>query len=142
LDTHIWLWAALGHTSRFRADCQPLVELAAKEQRLFVSAASIWEIAVKSARGDIQISGDLHTWVAEQIREPGIRLWPLSPAVLIDSTLLPTWIRRRDGKEHKDPSDRFIVATARRKRAVLVTCDEEIVNYSQQGQIAAFDARP
>lgn len=141
LDTHVWIWAALGDTKRLTA-CRAALELAATEQRLFVSAASVWEIALKAVRGDIELGVDLHRWVAEQRHEPGIRLWPLSPAVLIDSTVLPPWIRRRDGKEHKDPNDRFIVVTARRKKAVLVTCDDEIVHYANQGHVTVFDARP
>lgn len=51
------------------------------------------------------------------------------------------WIRGNDTKEHRDPADRFIVTTARRLNGVLVTCDEEILEYARQGHVAACDAR-
>ncbi len=52
----------------------------------------------------------------------------------IDSTQLPRWLRQPDGREHRDPNDRFIVATARRLNGMLLTGDEEILEYARQGQ--------
>jgi PIN domain nuclease of toxin-antitoxin system len=60
----------------------------------------------------------------------------------IDVTVLPSWIRRRDGQPHKDPNDRFIVAIARKRNAVLLTCDEEIIHYGNQGHVNVYDVRP
>jgi PIN domain nuclease of toxin-antitoxin system len=124
-----------------RAAAEALRDAAATD-RLLISAASVWEIALKSAKGTLRISTDLHAWVGMQRKRTGLRVLPLSPAVLIDATLLPPWIRRGDAKEHKDPNDRFIVATARRRNAVLVTCDREILDYAGQGHVTVFDARP
>ena len=42
---------------------------------------------------------------------------------------------------HKDPSDRFIVAEARRRNAVLVTCDALMIDYARAGNAVVFDAR-
>jgi PIN domain nuclease of toxin-antitoxin system len=55
--------------------------------------------------------------------------------------LLPPWNRSADGKPHKDPNDRFLVATARRKNAALVTCDQIILDYARTGHLLACDAR-
>jgi PIN domain nuclease of toxin-antitoxin system len=52
------------------------------------------------------------------------------------------WIRRADGRPHRDPNDRFIVATARRRNAVLVTCDGPVLDYADEGHLTALDARP
>jgi PIN domain nuclease of toxin-antitoxin system len=57
------------------------------------------------------------------------------------STTLPRWIRSRDGKEHRDLGDRFIVVTARRLNGILITCDEEILEYAERGHVRALDAR-
>ncbi|HZH03309.1 MAG TPA: type II toxin-antitoxin system VapC family toxin [Myxococcaceae bacterium] len=142
MDTHVWVWIASGQLNRMRPGLSEAIERAAREKRLFISASSIWEVALKVAKGGIVISGDLHTWVDEQRRAPGIQIWPLSPAVLIDMTRLPPWVRRSDGKEHRDPNDRFLVTTARRRSATLVTCDEMILDYARQGHLEVFDARP
>jgi PIN domain nuclease of toxin-antitoxin system len=66
----------------------------------------------------------------------------IDPHLAIETTRLPTWVRKRDGQEHRDPSDRFIVATARRLNAVLITCDEEILDYADRGNLRGYDARP
>ena len=141
IDTHIWVWAAAGETGRFSAAAAREIDRAAAERRLFISATSVWEIALKVQTGALELTSDLRAWVREQQREPGVRIWPLSPAVLVGSVQLPEWIRVRDGKPHRDPCDRFLVATARERHAVLVTSDAEILTYGRAGHVTACDAR-
>jgi PIN domain nuclease of toxin-antitoxin system len=59
----------------------------------------------------------------------------------IETTTLPPWIRRRDRRPHRDPVDRFLVTTARRKNAILVSCDEAILDYASEDHVMALDAR-
>jgi len=140
LDTHIWVWAS-NNSGRFKKAAASGIEIAAEERRLFVSAASVWEIALKAQKGDLLVSGDLRTWLREQRRYPGVRVLPISAGVSIEATLLPTWMRKSDKRPHKDPSDRFIVAESRRRSAVLVTCDTLIIDYARKGHVLVFDAR-
>lgn len=107
-----------------------------------MSAASVWEIALKAQKGDLLVSGDLRAWVREQTRYPGVRVASITGGLSIDATSLPEWVRKSDRKPHKDPTDRFIVAEARRRNAVLVTCDTLMIEYARQGHVVAFDARP
>jgi len=51
----------------------------------------------------------------------------------IESTMLP-------GVLHADPADRLIIATARIKKYSLVTRDEKIQKYSQQGHLTVVKA--
>lgn len=64
----------------------------------------------------------------------------LGARLAIDCTMLPLWTQQRDGREHRDPSDRFIVTTARRLNGVLVTCDDEVVAYAKRGHVKAYAA--
>jgi predicted nucleic acid-binding protein len=64
-----------------------------------------------------------------------VRLAPLSPAIAVESTRLP-------GDFHRDPADRFIVATARELGATLVTRDERILRYGAEGFVQVLDATP
>ena len=141
IDTHIWVWAAAGEVTRFSAAVARDIERAAVERRLFVSATSVWEIALKVQAGALELTSELRAWVREQQREPGIRVWPLSPAVLVNSVQLPAWTRERDSRPHRDPCDRFLVATARARHAVLVTSDSEILAFARSGHVTACDAR-
>lgn len=142
IDTHVWVWLAMGDATKLRKGIPDTLEQAAREQRLFASVASVWEIALKAERGELLVSADLHAWVAEQQMPPGVRLLSIVAPVAIDATALPPWIRRADGRPHRDPNDRFIVATARRRNAVLVTCDGPVLDYADEGHVTALDARP
>jgi PIN domain nuclease of toxin-antitoxin system len=140
LDTHIWVWASNG-SEKFKKTASHGIERAAEDRRLFASAASVWEIALKAQKGDVLVSGDLRSWVREQRRYPGVRVLPITSSTIVEATGLPEWIRKSDKQLHKDPSDRFIVAEARRQNAVLVTCDLLIIDYARKGHVLVFDAR-
>lgn len=144
LDTHIWVWVSgeAGGLAQFASEAVGPIEAAARARQLFVSATSVWEIALKEQRGRALIGGDLSSWVRDQRQYPGVRVMGIDSRLAIAVTRLPTWIRKRDGQEHRDPADRFIVATARRLNAVLITCDEEILAYADQGNLRGYDARP
>lgn len=140
LDTHIWVWAN-EDPGRFKKAAARAIEIAAAERRLFVSAASVWEIALKAQKGIFLVSGDLRTWLRDQRRFPGVRVLPVNGTLAIDATSLPEWIRKSDKKPHKDPGDRFIVAEARRRNAVLITSDTLMIDYARKGHVIVFDAR-
>jgi PIN domain nuclease of toxin-antitoxin system len=140
MDTHVWVWLAAGHGGHFAAGVVEALENAAAAAHLWASTFSIWEIALKAEKGALLVATDLHAWVGQQQEEPGVRLLGLTPALGIDATLLPQWTRRSDGKPHRDPCDRFIVATARRRSAVLVTSDRVILDYADDGHVLALAA--
>lgn len=139
LDTHIWVWAAAGVTHRVAPAVLLAIDHAAVERRLYISVVSVWEVALKVERGELELTSDLRAWVGEQEREPGIRVVPLTPAIMIDSVQLPPWTRESDGKPHRDPCDRFLVATARARHSVLLTVDAEILSYARAGHVRACD---
>ena len=66
---------------------------------------------------------------------------PADSRLASDWTRLPLWMRRNDGEEHRDPADRFVVTTTRGLNGILLTRDEEILEYARQGRVAAYDAR-
>lgn len=142
MDTHVWVWLASGDATRLRSGVVEALEAAARQERLYASNFSIWEIALRVEKGEILVAADLHAWVAEQRESPGVRLFGLPPGLAIDVTQLPRWIRRQDERSHKDPVDRFLVGTARRRNAILVTCDGPILDYADEGYVTALDARP
>ncbi len=141
LDTHVWVWLATGDATKLDQDVIGALEQAAQAERLYASTFSIWEIALKAEKGELLVATDLHAWVAEQQEEPGVRLLGMTPGLAVDVTLLPSWIRRRDGKPHKDPVDRFLVTTARRRNAILITADAAILHYADDGHLTVLDAR-
>jgi PIN domain nuclease of toxin-antitoxin system len=127
LDTHIFLWLMFKDKNLSKSELK-LIEQYAKKNSLFISAISIWEIALLAKRGRINLYQPPLKWVEEALALPGISLAPLTPAILCESVDLPE-------EFHKDPADRMIVATARMMKLRLMTHDQKILDYAEQGLI-------
>ncbi len=142
LDTHVWLWASgeLGGTGLLAPEALARIEAAAGGRSLYASAASVWELAWKVERGRIRVSIELERWLRGQRRAPGIRILSIDAPLALAATRLPPWPARGapEGQEHRDPADRFIVATARRLDATLLTRDQAILSYASAGHVRAL----
>lgn len=123
LDTHAWVWLMEG-SSELEAGGIPLLDSAAQNHQLFVSAISVWEIATLASKGRLRFPIPVHDWVEAALSQPGLRLIPLHPAISIESAALPNF--------HGDPADRILVATARLEKLRLVTRDRRILDWSEQ----------
>ena len=117
LDTHIALWAVVG--SRRLAPRAKEIILAADD--VFVSAASLWEIAIKHglARGDMPISS---AQALQAFNDAGYALLDIRPThALAVEQLAPI---------HSDPFDRMLVAQALVEPLTLLTRDALVASYS------------
>lgn len=117
LDAQIALWALIG-SGRLGALAHGLIEDPAHE--IFISAASVWEIAIKYAlgRGDMPISG---IRAAELFAQAGYRELPITwhHAAMVDT--LPTI--------HSDPFDRILIAQALTEPMRLLSRDATLASY-------------
>lgn len=68
LDTHILLWLANGDHNLHKQQ-QSLINDAAKEWRLYISAISAWEIAMLDAKQRIILSKPCLKWIQESIEK-------------------------------------------------------------------------
>ena len=117
LDTHLLHWYAY--------DPARLPAIAAKQfkQRaapLFVSWASLWELAIKSSLGRDDFKVDINVLHKTLVKE-GFTLLPLSIAHLQKVAALPLI--------HRDPFDRLLVAQAAAEGLVLLTCARPLAAY-------------
>ena len=134
LDTHIWLWFALGDENRLGTRLQIPIEAASNSGGLIVSAISVWEIGMLEAKGRITLGMPCEKWMEAALALPGLRLIGLTPEIAIASSRLP-------GELHGDPADRILAATARCQDAVLMTADERLVEYGKAGFMRVLDVR-
>lgn len=114
LDTHIVLWA-LGDDPRLRSGHRDLFQSA--ETELYVSAATIWEIAIKRALGKLEAPDGIE----DLLLTGGCRPLPISWRHAGEAGALPPL--------HADPFDRLLIAQARVEQLVLATVDAHIVRY-------------
>jgi PIN domain nuclease of toxin-antitoxin system len=117
LDTQIALWALTG-SARLGALAQGLIEDPANE--IYVSTASVWEIAIKYAlgRGDMPVSG---ARAAELFTQAGYRELPVTwrHAAMVDD--LPSI--------HNDPFDRILIAQSLGEPMRLLSRDATLTSY-------------
>ncbi len=117
LDTHIALWAVTG-SARLPHEAGEAI-LAA--EAVFVSAASVWEIAIKHALG----RGDMPVSAGQALRaflDAGYTMLDVKPEHAVQLERLPAL--------HKDPFDRLLVAQALEEPLTLVSRDPQIGRYS------------
>jgi PIN domain nuclease of toxin-antitoxin system len=82
-------------------------------------AISVWGIAAKAEAGSLRFDRPVEVWLDAALSEdPRVELLHLLPRISVDAVRL-SW-------SHRDPADRFIVATARAHAAPLMTADEGI----------------
>ena len=120
LDTHVALWAVVADP-RLSANARDLI--LDPGNIIHVSAASVWEIAIKHslARGgpnDMPLSGQAALGYFEAA---GYVLLPISPGHAAGVEALPLL--------HSDPFDRLLIAQALAEPLRLVTHDQTIARY-------------
>lgn len=118
LDTHALIWwveddARLGpHARRTIAD---------RDSSVWVSAASIWELAIKSAIGRLDLAQPLEAGLLPEIERNGFARMPIDFRHALTAADLP--------RHHSDPFDRILVAQAQCEGMTIVTSDASIRAY-------------
>lgn len=127
LDTHMLLWALTGD-ELLPAGARTLI--ADPENPLFVSAASIWEIAIKhrlqrGSPNDMPISG---AEALDHCRRAGYAILPITGVHAAAVDALPL--------HHADPFDRMLVAQAISEPLRLITHDARLAAYGNMVLLA------
>jgi len=113
LDTHVFLWWKLADR-RLR---ETAISAIAEADVVFISAASAWEVAIKSSIGKLTLDADFATGVDAS----GFERLPIGFEHAAEIHALP--------HHHNDPFDRLLIAQARVERLTLVTHDAQLRPY-------------
>lgn len=122
LDTHVWIWWHMS-PQKLSRKVRSIISREEKYQEILLSAISPWEFSKLLEKGRIGVSCDPEEWIKEAMAMPKLRLVPISPILSYRSTVLPQPF-------HDDPADQIIAATAREEKAVILTRDKKILEYS------------
>ena len=117
LDTHLLLWAA-GQPERLSKSARELIEN--PENALYFSAASIWEIAIKSSLGREDFKADARL-IRRGLIDNGYREISISSEHAAGVQSLPL--------VHKDPFDRLLIAQSLVEGMPLITVDPILSQY-------------
>lgn len=115
LDTHAILWYVSG-SNELSQTAKNIMET----KRCFFSFASLWEIAIKQAKGTLQFNIDIPKLKNVLEDEEFIYL----PPTEFDAEAIKTL-----PDIHKDPFDRLLIAQAIENNLTIVTTDSKIPSY-------------
>jgi Uncharacterized protein conserved in bacteria len=118
LDTHALLWF-IGNDPQLSAPARQHIENPAREK--FVSAVSLWEIAVKLSLKKLKLPRPFAEVFPQQLEVNGFELLLVSCAHLNQVVSLPF--------HHRDPFDRLLIAQAIADDMTVVTRDPEFSKY-------------
>jgi PIN domain nuclease of toxin-antitoxin system len=129
LDTMVWLWS-VGPSG--------LEILASAEKEIYFSAASSWEIVVKTKLGKVRLPEVPGRYVPKRLAEQGIRSLPINQSHSLRIYDLPL--------HHFDPFDRMIIAQAMVGEMTVLTSDrsrgDSRPRLSRRAKLASLDAFP
>jgi len=126
LDTHVLIWwleksprlGAVARKTLLSATTHPVV-----------SAASIWEIAIKASIGRLDLTDPMEAWVSRLHEEWGVHALPITFDHAATVHDLPA--------HHSDPFDRLLVAQAQCENLTIITADSAFAAYD----VRTIDAR-
>ncbi|HEY2093297.1 MAG TPA: type II toxin-antitoxin system VapC family toxin [Thermoanaerobaculia bacterium] len=118
VDTHCWLWAL----TRPEALNPRAAELLGDEETEIVfSAASVWEIAIKSGLGKLRVSPSDGDSLFDIMEEQSLTPLPILHSHARQVASLP--------HHHRDPFDRLLIAQAQVENLPLMTADDQFLRY-------------
>jgi PIN domain nuclease of toxin-antitoxin system len=117
IDTHILIWFLEGNQLLSKTRRQIISK---SENDIFVSIASLWEIAIKISLGKLTISQPFAD-VIKQLAAEDIEILSILPEHALQVSTLPFY--------HRDPFDRIIIAQAQIEKLAIITADTEFAKY-------------
>jgi PIN domain nuclease of toxin-antitoxin system len=121
LDTHTLLWWRLNDKRLSRTALEIIAD---GNNELFFSAASVWEIVIKHAKGKLDLPDPPDRLIPIIMRQDGIE--PLS--IELRHTLQVSGLPRL----HDDPFDRLLVAQSQLEHLPILTSDRHIARYDAE----------
>ena len=118
LDTQCWLWM-LAAPDRFSEASRELV--IDRNNELYLSAVSAWEIAIKHGLGKLDLPGPPADVVPVLMVKTDVRALPVQVSHALQVAQLPPY--------HRDPFDRLLVAQAQLENMPILTSDTQLARY-------------
>ena len=118
LDSHAFLWWG---TDDERLSSAARAAIVAGASELYVSVASIWELAIKTQKGDLVLPAEVGAFVDERLQRNRWISLSIDSRHVIRAAALPMI--------HRDPFDRMLVAQSQIEDLPIITTDAAITRY-------------
>ncbi len=118
LDTHTFLWWITDDPHLSERARQVISD---PENEMFLSAASGWEMAIKTQLGKLQLPDRFEQFIAEQLFRNNITSLPVMMSHALHVQSLPL--------HHRDPFDRLLIAQGQLEKMPIITTDSVFADY-------------
>ena len=119
IDSQVLLWSGINDSRLTR---KAIKTLESEDSELFVSIASLWEIAIKLNIGKLKLPISLEELIHGRLLKLKLQIVPIKTRHLLEYTSLPL--------HHRDPFDRILIAQASIEQFSIVTSDDNFDQYS------------
>ena len=118
LDTHTFLWWITDDPHLSERARQVISD---PGNDIFLSAASGWEMAIKTQLGKLQLPDHFEQFIAEQLFRNNITSLPVMMSHALHVQSLPL--------HHRDPFDRLLIAQGQLEKMPIITTDSVFADY-------------
>jgi len=124
LDTHYLIWSLIDPDKIDKKKKKILLDINTEK---YISQISFWEISIKYSLGKLELKGITPEVLLEAAIKSGFQILELETKTLASSYKLPK------KSNHKDPFDRLIIWECICNDYILLTADEKIKEYKEDG---------
>ena len=117
IDTHTFI-CLIDDDPKLSSTCKGLIE--DSDNEIFISIASLWEMAIKISIGKLKVAGVLQQMI-DELYLRNIQILSINPSHVLKVETLPF--------HHKDPFDRIIVAQCLVENITAISVDEILDEY-------------
>jgi PIN domain nuclease of toxin-antitoxin system len=118
IDSHTLIWAV---DNPAQLGSQAVLELKNPANHLLLSAATIWELAIKVGQAKLKLSLPYRQWMMKAIADLGLSILPITVEYADVQSAMP--------RHHGDPFDRLIVAQALVEGVPIISSDPQLDAY-------------
>ena len=118
LDTQAFVWL---DSDQGKLSQQARLACSDRQNALWLSVASAWEMQIKIALGKLRLSRSLAQIITDQQNTNGIQILPINLAHTLELQNLPPF--------HKDPFDRLLIAQTKYEGWKIISKDAEFKQY-------------
>ncbi|MCH2209308.1 MAG: type II toxin-antitoxin system VapC family toxin [Lentisphaerales bacterium] len=120
LDTHAFIWWC---SSPNKLSPLALKSIKDKSNDIFLSVASIWEMAIKVRLGKLSLGDDLELFCKQHCQGSHFQILPIQLEHASQVHQLPL--------HHEDPFDRMLISQAQKEDPILISCDQYFQAYDK-----------
>lgn len=117
LDTHSFLWFVSNDKQLSSTACQTIQT----SEFVYVSMATIWEIAIKYKSGKLILPSDFNHFIPYHLEKNAFKILPITFKHIATINKLDFF--------HKDPFDRLLIAQAIHEKFTLISKDTKFSEY-------------